>query len=166
MFKRLGLGLIKGALIGAALGSFFHFGLGWVNAPGLLGYLLAMGTGATAGILSGKPPWRQHAWIESVLKAIAGIAIGALLYWIASSWLAFDVPAVLGLGEGVWVDKPLLSLFPVAVLFASLIELDNTDIDPPAQRSSRNKKKVRVSVSPEIVDAEVLPNEDTFVHGN
>jgi len=159
MLKRLGLGLIKGLLIGGAIGAGFHFGLGWTVATGLLAYLIAMGAGATAGILAGKPPWRHAAWIESLLKAVAGLGIGALVYWLASSFADFQLPfAIPGVAEGHgWTEMPLLSSVAVAGLFGTLVELDNTDDGggdvTRSERGERKKPRVRVG---EIVDAEVV----------
>ena len=148
MLKRLGLGLLKGLLIGGALGAAIHFGLGWITTGGsaLLGYLLAMGAGATAGILAGKPPWRQAAWIEAVLKAVAGLCVGALGFWAAAKWLAFGVPGgIPGLEAGTpWIESTLLMPTAVSALFGTLVELDNTDADETPKGTKRGPK-VRVN---------------------
>lgn len=143
MLKRLIIGVIKGLLVGAAIGSAFHFGLGWTTAAGLLGYLLAMGSGATAGVLAGKPPWRQQAWIESVLKSVAGLGVGALAYWVASTWLGFTLPFdVPGVAAGTpWTEMTVGISTVTAAVFGALVELDNTDDDS----KSKPGRKVRVS---------------------
>lgn len=131
MLKRLGIGLLKGVVVGGAVGAGLHFGLGWTAASGLLGYLLAMGVGGTAGVLAGRPPWQHEAWVEGVLKAVVGVGVGALLYWLGSSFAPFDVPFVLpGAKETVpWTDSPLVLAPVVAGIYAALVELDNTDGD-------------------------------------
>ncbi len=164
MGKRLLLGLAKGLLVGAALGAGAHFGLGWAKASGLLAYLLAMGAGATAGVLGGKPPWRQDTWIESVLKAVAGLGVGALLYWIASTWLAFALPFALpGVAAGTpWTEVPMLVVSAVSVVFGTLVELDNTDdgTQTPKRggKAPPTKARVRPREAIEVEEAEVLPS--------
>lgn len=143
MLKRLIIGVIKGLVIGGVIGSALHFGLGWTTAAGLLAYLLAMGSGATAGVLAGKPPWRQQAWIESVLKSVAGLGIGALAYWGASSWLAFPLPfEIPGVVAGTpWTEMTLGITTATSAVFGALVELDNTDDDS----KSKAKRNVRVA---------------------
>ncbi len=155
MLKRLVMGLVKGVLIGGAVGAGLHFGLGWTIASGLLGYLLAMGAGATAGILVGKPPWKQAAWIESLLKAVAGLGVGALIYWVSSKWGSFELPfAIPGVESGTaWTEVPLLFVTAVSAVFGTLIELDNTDEDEP-ERGTRTK--VRVSDASVVEEAELM----------
>ena len=128
MSRRILIGLVKGLTLGALLGSLFHFGLGWRVTSGLLGYLVAMGVGATAGILAGRPPWLHEAWLESLHKGVFGLAVGASLYWVAGRFLAFDVGfALFGAPESTsWTALPLLYAPPIAVLFALIVELDNT----------------------------------------
>lgn len=158
MLKRLVIGLIKGALIGGALGAAFHFGLGWVRATGLLAFLIAMGTGATAGILAGSPPWKQQGWIESVLKSVAGLAIGALSYWGLNSFASVTLPiSIDGLAGVPWTESTLFFPIVIAALFGSLVELDNTDEAPPAARNSK-RPNVRVGDAEqvEVVNAEVI----------
>lgn len=159
MLKRLALGLFKGLLIGGALGAAFHFGLGWLTASGILAYLLAMGAGATSGILAGKPPWRHQAWIESLLKGAAGLGFGALAFWVASKWAAFGVPGgIPGLEAGTpWTQSVLLMPAVVAGLFGTLVELDNTDDpDPPKRNTKRPNVRVGETDDAEVVVAEVV----------
>ena len=127
MPRRILIGLIKGLFLGALLGSLFHFGLGWRVTEGLLGYLIAMGVGATAGVLAGRPPWLHEAWLESLLKGVFGLAVGAALYWVSVRFLTFDLAfAFFGAPESSpWTSLPLLYAPPIAVLFALIVELDN-----------------------------------------
>ena len=158
MLKRLVVGLVKGMMIGAIIGCGFHFGLGWQTTAaggGLLAYLMAMGSGATAGVLAGKPPWRQQAWIESVLKGVAGIGLGALTYWVSSQWGSFALPSfVPGLGGTPWTESTLLINVSAAAVFGTLVELDNTGGSTP-KRKSKTAQKVRVSAPAEVETAEL-----------
>lgn len=158
MGKRLLFGLLKGLIIGAGLGAALHFGLGWTTTPGLLGYLLAMGGGATAGILAGKPPWRHQAWIEALLKAVAGLATGALVYWLASDYGAIGLPfEVAGVAAGTpWPELPLLYIPLVAALFGSLVELDNTG-DDKAKKSSGGGSKAKKARVADLEEVEAFP---------
>lgn len=141
MVARLGFGLLKGLVVGGALGAAFQVGLRWGATTGLLGYLLAMGIGATAGIICGKAPWRAEAWIEAVLKGVFGVAIGALVYWIGTSYLPWSVPLALpyAAAGAEWTSMPLLYAPIIGGLFGMVVELDN-DGGSPARRKKGGKK--------------------------
>lgn len=128
---RLGVGFLKGLVIGAIVAGLFQIGLGWTHAPGLLGYLLAMGIAATAGVLGGTPPWRAEAWLEAVLKGVFGVGVGALLYGLGSGFARFEVPfALAGSEEGAaWTAIPLLFGPAIAAIYGAIVELDNTSDD-------------------------------------
>lgn len=152
VIKRAGLGLLIGLCIGAGIAAGLHFGLGVPVASGLLMYLLAMGTGATAGVLAGKPPWRQAAWIEAILKAVAGMGFGALLVWLTSSYVPLTVPGTpLGLPADTRFADALLVILPmVAGLFGVLVGLDNTP-----DSASAKPRRVRVDAMGELDTLEI-----------
>lgn len=147
MIKRLALGLGVGGTVGLAVAGGLHFALGLKIAAGLLMYLLAMGVGATAGVLAGKPPWRQEAWLESILKAVAGLAFGALITWLATSYVPWSLPfAALGLPTDARLAQILLVMLPlVGGLFGALVGLDNT-----AEGEKKQPKRARVAALPEV----------------
>lgn len=126
------LGLMKGFLLGVAIGAVVHFGFEWRVTPGLSGYLIAMGTGATAGVIAGRPPWRREAWLEGILKAFVGLGVALGLYWLGIRFLTASVPfGLLGAPKGVpWMELPLLYAPVVAALYGALVELDNTPAKP------------------------------------
>ena len=152
--KRLGIGLVKGLIVGAAVGAVFQVGLRWGSTSGLLGYLLAMGAGATAGILAGTPPWKAEAWIEAVLKGLFGVGVGAGLYWVSASFLAFDVPFRLPNAEPgtAWTHMPLLYATLVGGFYGAFVELDNTG----DRGASAPAKKKRRRTPPSIPDIDEL----------
>jgi hypothetical protein len=128
MFKRLGVGLLKGLVIGGVIGAGLHFGLHLPVVGPLLGYLAAMAAGSTAAVLAGKAPWREGAWIEALLKGLAGLGVGALLYFLGVRFGSFALPFALpGATAGApWPTLPLLFAPAFAGLVGSLVELDNT----------------------------------------
>ena len=108
-------GLVKGLVIGLALGLVLTFALRWpVPVGSLLGYLAAMAACGTTGIAGGDAPWREGAWLPAALKAVAGVAVGALAYWVLGAHLDAPLPELLSalLGptaEGAsasWIAKP------------------------------------------------------------
>lgn len=128
MLERLVVGLLKGLVIGAAIGAGIQYGLLWpVPSGGLLGYLLAMGAAGTTGVFAGKPPWREGAWIEALLKGLVGAGIGALLYWLSSTYGALELPFPGQAGPAPWTALPVLFLPAIAGVYGSLVELDNTE---------------------------------------
>lgn len=149
MGKRLLVGLLKGLVVGAGLGAALQLGLGWGDTSGLLGYLFAMGVGGTAGLVAGRPLWLSEAWIEAILKAVAGIAVGALLHWL-SSYIAFglffDLP---GAASGTpWTAQPLLYAPLIGGIFGAVIELDNTEKKSSGKDPSKSKgPKVRAAAA-------------------
>ena len=139
MLRRLIVGLLKGLVVGVGLGLAFQLGLGWSTTGELLAYLLAMGTGATAGVLCGRAPWRQDSWLETLLKIVAGVGVGALVYWMTHTYVRIGLPvAVLGAPEGTpWTAVPILYLPLPALVFGALVELDNTpDAPTPTPRTA------------------------------
>lgn len=143
MLNRLVIGLIKGAVIGGAIGAALSYGLHWsVSVGGILGFLLAMGAAGTTGVFAGRPPWREGAWIEALLKGLFGVGAGALLYWLGSSYAVGPAIPLPGLEEGApWPGLPVLFLPVIAGVYGSLVELDNSGED-------KTKKKARSAPPP------------------
>ena len=158
MGKRLIVGLVKGLLVGLVVGAGVQAGLRWTT-PGLLGYLLAAATGASAGLFCGKPPWRQEAWLEGVLKAVAGALVGAGAFW-GLSYLSFGLGFdLLGAGANVpWNEQPLLFAPLIAGVFGSAVELDNTP-SAPSGSTKESKRPPRSRARADDVD-EILAQFD------
>jgi len=123
---RLVLGILKGAVVGAAVGlGAAKVGIG----GGTLGYVVSGVVGALVGIVCGKAIWRQETLFTPLLKGIFGFGIGALLYYgahklLGGAHLAFAT----GLGAP---DKPLLEvpfLFGplIGIIWGAFIEVDDS----------------------------------------
>jgi hypothetical protein len=136
------VGLGKGLAIGVVSGALLAYVLGWALPPGsLLGYLAAMATAGTAAILGGRAPWSEGAWLVALLKALAGLAVGGLLYWLfvthadvalpgsLAALLALPETATAGLaaedGALSWLAWPPLALGAVSAAVGALVELDH-----------------------------------------
>lgn len=137
MLKRLILGLVKGLVIGGALGAAVFFGLTHLHPlTGIGAYGLYALVGALAGVLAGKAPWIKGAWVEALLKGLFGVAVGAGLYALASRFLGVDVPALIDGSVAMKLSEhPLLMAPGIATLFAALVELDNTGEAEPEPKS-------------------------------
>lgn len=142
MFRRLLFGLLKGLVIGGAIGALMHFALGVpLISAGVLSYLFFGGVAAVAGVAAGQPPWREGAWVGSILKAIFGFAIGAGIYWVGQRFLNFPIGGLAGLpANATFAQAPLTFAPALAALFSMLIELD----DGGDQAAEQAKTGVRV----------------------
>jgi hypothetical protein len=149
MLKRLLIGLIKGLLIGGAIGAGLQYGLHWtLPSGGLLGYLLTMGAAGTTGVFAGRPPWRDGAWIEALLKGLVGVGVGALVYWLCSRFGALPIPYP-GLAEPVpWTALPAVFVPTISGLYGSLVELDNTGDDNKKGGGNTKKKPGAARLGP------------------
>ncbi len=123
---RLVLGILKGAVVGAAVGlGAAKVGIG----GGALGYVVSGVVGALVGVVCGKAIWRQETLFTPLLKAIFGFGIGALLYLGAHKLLGgMHLALATGLGAP---DRPLLEvpfLFGplIGIIWGAFIEVDDS----------------------------------------
>lgn len=150
MLKRLGLGLLKGLVVGGAIGAGFQYGLRWSDVSGLLGFLIAMGVAGTTGVFAGRPPWQDGAWIEASLKGLVGVGLGALLYWLSARWGQFQIPFP-GLAEPAsWTELPVVFAPAIAGVYGALVELDNTGADSGSKPTRARVARGRVSLDDEF----------------
>ncbi|MDW8247194.1 MAG: hypothetical protein RMJ84_11515 [Sandaracinaceae bacterium] len=131
---------------------------GWSIAQGsVLAYLLIGGGCGTAGILAAPLPWKEGAWLEALLKAIGGLLVGSLFYWLACRYLDTSLPT--GLYKWLydsgffslsiappesWLKSPTLALIACTLPLSFLLELDKSFDTPKASPRPRAKNPVPV----------------------
>lgn len=136
---RLLLGLLKGGVVGAALGAgALKLGI----AGGVLGTITYAVIGGLVGILCGKPPWRQDTVWTTTLKGIFGAVVGGALYWglgkiLPGAHLAFT--AKLGAPDRALIDVPLLIGPLIGALWGSFVELDDGGSSSAAKTKTAGK---------------------------
>jgi hypothetical protein len=150
MLKRLLIGLLKGILIGGALGAAMHFAMkGHTFGPeGVLPFLFYGAVVGITGVFAGQEPWKQGAWISSILKGVFGFLMGMGLFWVSRRFLG-TVPApgvaALGLSGAKFVAAPLLLSPALSTVYSTLVELDDGGEQAAADDAS-NKKGGRTGV--------------------
>ena len=123
---RVVLGLLKGAVVGGALGwAALKLGVGG-GAAAIATYAVI---GALVGILCGKPPWRQDTIWTPAIKGIVGLGVGIGLYLLSRKVLGglhIALPASLGVApERSLAEVPLLLGPLIGAAWGMLIELDD-----------------------------------------
>jgi hypothetical protein len=125
---RVLLGLIKGGIVGVAVGyGAQRVGLG----AGGSAWLVYGAVGFFAGLICGKPPWRQETMWTSIIKGVFGLAVCMGLYWVAQKTLGgVNVPGAvagpLGIGDGQKLVAVPAALAPIiAVVYGVFVEVDD-----------------------------------------
>jgi hypothetical protein len=122
---RVVLGLIKGGIIGAAVG-FGAFRLGL--AGGALGFIVYAAVGALVGVLGGRPPWRQETLWTSLIKGLFGLLVSMGLYWGARKLLGqthLSFATGLGAPDQPLVDLPFLLAPIIGAIYGIFVEVDD-----------------------------------------
>jgi hypothetical protein len=139
MLTRILLGLVKGVVVGGAIGALVLYGLSMSVFPAWLAYVAAVVVGALTGLVAGKPIWAKDARIEAGLKSAAGAIIAALGMFAVRKWVT--IPLDLGsLGKGLVGDLPIASLPLISTVLALLFEADNTGDDGEKGEKSETPK--------------------------
>ena len=124
MLRRLAIGIVKGLCLGGLVGALFQFVLNLpVIATEWTNYLLYGALGALTGAIAGRAPWKPGAWIEGVLRGLFGVAVGCGLYALGSHFIGN--PPVLNTAQPL-AHQPMLFAPMLALVYATLVELDNT----------------------------------------
>jgi hypothetical protein len=123
---RVVLGLLKGAVVGAALGwAALKLGVGG-GAAAFLTYALI---GGIVGMVCGKPPWRQDTFWTSALKGLVGVGVGIGLYLLSRKLLGgahVPLPAALGAPPDRSVAELPILLGPViGAIWGTFVEVDD-----------------------------------------
>ena len=140
---RVLLGLAKGGLVGAALGmAAVKLGI----AGGFLAVVTYALVGGLAGIVSGRPPWRQETIWTTALKGIFGALVGVGLYWGAGKLfggmhLAFA--GRLGLPDRPLVEVPALLGPLIGAVWGIFVEIDDSVGDKAKPGSKPTPKPIR-----------------------
>ncbi len=150
MIRRLFVGLVLGALVGAIVAAAFIKGLGILTFGTVLALAAGAATGALVGLVTGKPIWANGAKIEAGLKAFAGAVLGVIAMLLVRKFLGQEIDlSAFGAGAGSIGDLPVTSLPIVAALLGGFYEVDNTPepIDKKAAAASSRvpTKQVRVA---------------------
>jgi hypothetical protein len=134
---RLVLGLLKGAVLGAALG----FGAEQIGLEGGWGYVLYGIIGFAVGLLVGRPIWSHlldktsTVW-TSVLKGVFGFGVGVGLYAIAHNAVGDPMVVLAGqhraLTEWTYIFGGL-----VGGIYGAWVELDDAPAKPDAEPKSK-----------------------------
>jgi hypothetical protein len=123
---RVLLGLLKGGLVGAAVGTAaLKLGI----AGGFLAVVAYALIGGLAGIVSGRPPWRQETIWTTALKGIFGALVGGALYWAARKLLGgahLGIAGRLGLPDRPVVELPALLGPLIGALWGIFVEIDDS----------------------------------------
>jgi hypothetical protein len=122
---RVLLGILKGGVVGAAVGfaaTKVGFGTGaaaWL-VYGIIGFLV--------GIVCGKAIWRHDTLVTPLLKGIFGFLLGMGLYWLAGKTLGnVQVPAA----SALWASTDKLAAIPVllgpviGIIYGIFVEVDD-----------------------------------------
>ncbi len=139
------LGLIKGAAVGVAVGgAAYKLGIG----GGALAYVVCGLTAGLAGIVCGKPLWRQETLWTPLLKGVVGFLVGLGLYWVARKALggaSLAMATDMGAPDRPLVEIPFLVAPLIAMIYGIFVEVDDagTSAGKPAAPPAAGKPAVR-----------------------
>ena len=123
---RLVLGVLKGAIVGGAVGAgAWKLGV----AGGALAFVACGVVGALVGVVCGKAIWRQETLFTPLLKGIFGFAVGLGLYYVARRLLGGTHLAVatgFGAPDRPFVEVPFLIGPLVGLLYGAFVEVDDS----------------------------------------
>jgi hypothetical protein len=137
---RVVLGLLKGAVIGGALGfGALKLGVGG-GAAGFLTYALI---GGLVGMICGKPPWRQDTFWTSAIKGLVGVGVGIGLFWLGRKLLGgmhVSLPASLGAPPDSSIAELPILLGPlVGAIWGGIVEIDDGGTSKSAEQKPAAK---------------------------
>jgi hypothetical protein len=137
------LGLLKGGVIGALVGA-LALKLGVAGGPAAAVTYAVIG--GLAGIVCGRPPWRQDTTWTSALKGLVGVGVGIGLYFLSRKLLGGAHLASASKLVGAAADRPLVEL-PillgpvVGALWGIFVEVDDSPGPAKSPDKTADKKK-------------------------
>jgi hypothetical protein len=131
------LGLLKGGIVGAAVG----FGASRIGfGAGATSWLVYGAIGFLVGVVCGKPPWRQETIWTSVIKGVIGLAVCMGLFWVSQKLLGgmkvpVQLPAALGVADGqALVSVPVVLGPLIGIIYGVFVEIDDGGKSAPADK--------------------------------
>jgi Na+/proline symporter len=137
---RVILGLVKGAIVGGAIG-YGLLQLGWTG--GVLAYLACAVVGALVGVVAGRAPWKAETIWTPVVKMIVGAVIGVGLCAIGFKLLPNPSFHLNQLGNLELHSGPVLAPL-IGILYGIFVEVDDggkAKEGPPAPAVESKKSK-------------------------
>ncbi|HJX62402.1 MAG TPA: hypothetical protein VJ860_00450 [Polyangia bacterium] len=140
---RVLLGLVKGGIVGAAVGfAALRVGVG----AGATAWLVYGAVGFLVGLVCGKPPWRQETIWTSIVKGVIGLAVCMGLFWVAGKLLGgmqapAQLVAPLGLTDGqALVSVPALLGPLIGIVYGVFVEVDDGGKSAPKSKGQPPKQ--------------------------
>ena len=128
---RVLLGLLKGLIVGGALG-YVATRLGVTAGP--LAFATYALVGFVVGLVGGKAIWRQPTLWTPALKGVFGALVCVGLYWLGSKFLGglkLELPAALNVPSDLPVVQVPLVLAPIlATVYGIFVEVDDGERKP------------------------------------
>jgi hypothetical protein len=139
---RVILGLIKGAIVGGAIG-FGLLHLGWTG--GAIAYLACALVGALVGVVAGRAPWKAETIWTPVLKMIVGAGIGVGLCAVGFKLLPNPEFHAGQLGDLSLHSGPVLAPL-IGILYGVFVEVDDggsKKAPPPSSETAPPKSPTK-----------------------
>jgi hypothetical protein len=128
---RVLLGLLKGLIVGGAIG-YGATALGVTTGP--LAFATYALVGFVVGLVGGKAVWRQPTLWTPALKGVFGALICVGLYWLGSKFLGglkLELPAALNVPSDLPAVQVPVVLAPIlAVVYGIFVEVDDGERKP------------------------------------
>ena len=137
---RILLGVLKGGVVGAAIG--YLASRAGIHA-GLLAMLIYGVAGAAAGLICGKPIWRQDTLWTPLLKAIFGFGVGIGLSFLARKFLSgvhVPIAAIPDAAEQALPQVPALMAAGIGILYGAFVELDDAGGGGDSQKKAKPRR--------------------------
>jgi hypothetical protein len=149
---KLFTGLLKGLVIGAAIG----YGAFALQLDGGFHWVTYGAIGALVGLLVGRPIWsllfdRNSTSVVSILKAVFGFGVGVGLYALINKVLGggprFEVPPLAEGARALQDWTPILG-GAIGALYGAFVEVDDSVGEGPKSGTAKDAKKLPAAAAP------------------